>query len=496
MHTPSAIVRFAPILCASLALACVEDVEPANPGTGPEVLSVDAASVSPSAARVTIELSEPASVAAACVRRDRPTEVHLLEADGASSVELPFVGLVAATDYDCNVAPIGGSAPAATASFRTPDLPFEAASADVEGDPAAATGAYTIANVRPECHGIERNYITVLDAEGNNRWHHELPPGLRLDVAVRPDGPNRVLWGGGKSPAGAPTVTDVAEGDLWTLAFPGSEEAHFHHDAKRIADGRVLSLEESDHPGWDAFQLRLSDEAGETTWFYDAADAVEDGWLREGGPDLTDPHHANWADVVDAGDGPVAYVSLCFAFQIVAIDATNGDPVWRFGHGGDFTLEDAAGQPLSTDEFPKCQHGVDTDGSTLLIYDNGFDRGFTRVVEFELDTERMVATKTWDWRDDGFWEEYHGGAEWLTPDHQRVLVVEAHNACGDDADRATQIVEVDRATDEAVHRLTLRDVGHWVYNAHRVDGCELFANAEACPAIAERVEELRPILGL
>lgn len=480
---------------ATLLVGCVEPVDATGPGSGTRIESVEAVPVSPSQVRLAVDLSAPAPIAAACVRRDRPAEVHLVESDGTGP-ELVFVGLLAGTDYDCKVSPLDGSGEAVGTSFRTADLPTEAATATVEGDPAAATGPYTVANVRPECHGIHLNYMTVFDPEGNNRLHHELPAGPNLGVEVRSDGPNRLLWGGGEvAGVGAPTVVDLVEGDVWRLEFPGSEDVIFHHDAKRIADGRILSLEMTDDLGWDAFQLRLSDEEGNTTWFYDAVDGVASGWLRPGGSGMRDPHHANWADVVDAGDGPVAYVSLCFAFQIVAIDATDGSPVWKFGHGGDFTLEDPSGEPLPSDEFPECQHGVSVDGERLLIYDNGFNRGFTRVVEFELDTDRMVATKTWDWRDEGFWEKYHGGAEWLPDD--RILVVEAHHDCGEDVDRPTQVVEVDRTTDQPVHRLLLaKDGGHWVYNAHRVDGCDLFANAEYCPAVAERLEELRPILGL
>jgi hypothetical protein len=338
--------------------------------------------------------------------------------------------------------------------------------------------------------------VTVLDPDGNNRWWHALPNGMNIGVEVLPDGKDRFLWGGGKDPIGAPTVVDVFDDQVWRLEFPGSDEAEFHHDAKRIDDGRILSVEDVYDPGWAAFRLRLSNEAGETTWLWDVQDAVADGWLDAGDADSTDPHHLNWADVVQTDRGLVAYGSLCFDYKIVAVDVETSEPLWRFGYGGDFTLVDDQGDPLpQQDDWPECQHGLQTDGTHLFMYDNGWSRESTRAVEYELDLEAMTARKTWEWLDDGYFEQYHGGVDWLTPDHERVLVAEPANGC-DPADRHAQVVELDRSTDAEVHRLILSDVGDWIYRAHRVDGCELFADTRYCPALASRLDQLRSALDL
>jgi hypothetical protein len=259
----------------------------------------------------------------------------------------------------------------------------------------------------------------------------------------------------------------------------------------------VLSVEDVHDPGWAAFRLRLSDEDGTTSWLWDVRQATASGWLDAGSADEPDPHHLNWADVVETDRGLVAYGSLCFDFKVVAIDVESGEPLWRFGYGGDFTLVDAAGDALPEQEdFPQCQHGLQTDGTHLLLFDNGFDRGYTRAVEYTLDLDRMTAHKSWEWLDEGFFERYHGGVDWLTPDHERVLVAEGNNDCGAVSDRHSQVVEVDRASGTEVHRLILRDIGQWLYRAHRVDGCEVFANAKYCPARADRLAALGPVLGL
>jgi hypothetical protein len=484
-----------PLAPLALLAACepASNAPPPPPPPEPVALTLTSAATALSAAVVTVTASSPADVAVACVRQDLPAEVHLLEGRADPVLELSFAGLLAATGYDCHAAAVSPGGPPATTSFRTPEPPPELVSADVVRHPELEpTGDYTVMTVRPECHG-RGSSVVVLDADGQNRWRYDLPAATNIGVEVTLDGPDRFLWGGGRDPAGAPTVVDVTDGVVWRLAFPGSEDVVFHHDVHRLADQRILSVEEEYSDGWAAFQLRLVDEAGDTSWLWNAARGVEDGWLSPGDEDHRDPHHLNWADVIETPSGLVAYASLCYIREVVAIDVATGDLRWSFGPGGDFELFDPAGAPI--DDFPECQHGLQTDGTHLLVYDNGHSRGATRAVEFTLDLASGRATRTWEWHDEGFYEPYHGGVDWLDAAHDRVLVAEGNNGC-DEAGRHSQIVEVDRPSDTVVHRLVLKDVAHWIYRAHRVDGCDLFANVRTCDTLASRLETLRPALGL
>jgi hypothetical protein len=464
-----------------------------TPGTppAPVTLTVAVEVTSISQATLLVTSSAPASVAAACVRTDLPAEAHLLEAELSAGGELPFAGLAADTAYDCRVVPLDPVGPVVSVSFRTLVSPVRLASADVVRHATLEpTGGYTVMTVRPDCEG-RGSYVTVLDNDGEGRWRYELPPATNIGVEVTLDGPDRFLWGGGQDTSGAATVVGVTEGVVWRLGYPGSEDVVYHHDVHRLHDGRVLSVEETRPDGWAAFQLRLVDTPGETSWLWNAQQGVDEGWLDAGDADHVDPHHLNWADVVATEDGLVAYASLCYERMVVAIDVETNALQWRFGPGGDFDLVD--GPP---DDFPQCQHGLQTDGTHLLVYDNGQDRGYTRAVEYTLDAATGEARKTWDWRDEGFFERYHGGVDWLDEAHQRVLVAEGNNAC-DPTTRHSQVVEVDREQDDAVvHRLVLRDVADWIYRAHRVDGCSLFANVRYCAPLAARLEELRPALAL
>jgi hypothetical protein len=131
--------------CAALCLltwACSDDAA--------EVESVDAEPTTFSQARLSVQLSAPGDVAAACVRRGDRAEVHLVEGNGDTSVELRFGGLLAGTDYDCNVGSTAGRGKVRTASFRTPDAPPDLPTAEVIANPAYdPTGPYTVLNVRP-----------------------------------------------------------------------------------------------------------------------------------------------------------------------------------------------------------------------------------------------------------------------------------------------------------------------------------------------------------
>jgi hypothetical protein len=472
-----------------------------DPPAGPpgELIDASATTSSMSQADLALTLDGPANVAVACTRRDEPEEVHLVEGAGDGDLTLPLAGLLHGTDYDCAANTVDPAGTPRTFSFRTPEAVGELAEADAITDPALdMTGAYTVMNVRPECFGgSTTNYLTILGPEGESRWRYDLPRGMNIGVEVRADGPDRLLWGGGQAPVGRPEVVDIHTGPVWNVSFPGSEDVIFHHDGHRIADGRILSVEQTEDLGWEAFRLRLIDEAGTTSWTWDAEDAISQGWLEAGDATNTDPHHLNWADVVQTDDGLVAYGSLCYAFLIFAVDVDSGQKLWKFGRGGDFTLRDENGAVLPDDEYPECQHGLQTDGTHLLVYDNGLERGYTRASEFALDLATMTATRTWLWEDETrFWEMYHGGVDWLDDAHERVLVAEGNNDCGDVSDRPSQIAEVDRPSNKVVHRLVMRDVGHWIYRAHRLDGCEVFSNTRYCPALADRLDALRPALGL
>jgi hypothetical protein len=246
---------------------------------------------------------------------------------------------------------------------------------------------------------------------------------------------------------------------------------------------------------WPGFTLRTFDPAsGEQTWEWKSQSGYDLGVLP-GGPSVR--YHANWVDLHDEVDGATAYVSLCDLYLVLAVDVATGGVKWVFGPGGDFTLYGDDGALLPDDYYSSCQHGLEVaDGNRLLVYDNGWERARSRVVEFELDHDASTATQVWSWSEPEWHEPILGDADWLPDDH--VLLNQGHSECYSrepGRGRPNQIVEVDKATGGVAWRLTMPHVNDASYRAERIGNCAMFSNAKYCAATRARLGELKDAFG-
>ena len=313
---------------------------------------------------------------------------------------------------------------------------------------------------------------------------YDLPNGLDMAVEARPTPDGTIVWGGGATPGGAPTEIDVDGVSLARIAFPGSDGVFFHHDGKRLDDGRTMTLEtdemvSGDH-SWTGFRLRRFDLDGVQDWDWSSQQAVDAQSLPVADDDAW---HANWIDLVDG----VAYTSLCRSSELLAVDVATGAVRWRLGDGGDFGLVDADGLPLGADEWFQCQHGLEVVGDRVLVYDNGWERERSRVFELQLDTAAHTATRTWLWEGPGWNENILGDVDYLPDDH--VLVDVAHSDCQSSSRGTTGVIwEVDRPTGDIVWSLGFTDPMVAGYRAERVEGC-WFPNAKWCDAVRERLPD-------
>lgn len=465
--------------------------EPSEPP--PTVRSVD---VTPhtleNARQVDVSLSAPSAAALLCVDRADPDERVLLESPSATEHAFRLQGLRFGATYDCAAAPVP--------SVRSV-WPFEVA----VGAPPVWTPPITVVSApsRPLPDGWVLTavqglggcgavlHLAIFDSAGGLRWHFPVV-GSQVGVEVLHVGGGVLVYGGTTNQPG-PVAVDLWSGVSWASDLP--ENRYLHHDAKQLIDGRVLTLEQRPNTlgedSWNGFGVRTFDpQTGLVDFEYDSQQAVDAGALPVG---VGDAWHANWVDLLDAGDGPILYVSLCFTSQILAIDATTQTVRWIFGAGGDFRLVDPAGAPLDDGEFTQCQHGleVSADGTGILAYDNGRERDESRVVAYTLDAAAGVATRDWTWTDS--WHEGTlGDVDWLP--NGNVLVTEGHGDCWSNGDRS-EIVEFDPATGETGWRLSFDDPADAIYRAQRLDGCEVFANVGRCVALEPRWAELAPSLG-
>ena len=287
-------------------------------------------------------------------------------------------------------------------------------------------------------------------------------------------------------------IVDLWNQELYAFAPLGWEQDRFHHDAKRLDDGRLITLEaqlNTDGVGgvWDGFGIKVHDPTtGVVELDIHSQRYVDEGVLDTAGGFDFNPYHANWMDLKDDGaGGSTLYVSLCFDQTILALDGVSGDVKWHLGTGKGWTVQDASGAALTEDALPQCQHGLEVlSPNHLLVYDNGQDRDSSQAQEWTIDPVSKTATREWMWTEAGWSEPFLGDIDLL--DGDRVFLTMA-TFFGN-----SELVEVDRATGGVASRMEL--LGGYTYRAERYLGCDLFHDIDACEDLATRHEAVASLL--
>ncbi len=451
----------------------------------------------PHEARIEVDLSAPATVAVACALDADPSEVHLVESRAAAgSHALDLAGLLADEAYTCTARAVCPAMPdRRTAALRTSAPTSRAPRLDVTVDQPGRGDEYLVTHLTQSC-ATRSNLGLVYDREGRPRFRYEdVPSSVGISIELRHLGGTRFSWGGGWSPsvAGRPREIDVFRGEVYdsSVGFADLATSLFHHDGYVTEDGRVLTLEEEPVTGrsgtFRGFRVRRLDPVTNVVDFdYSSQRAFDEGHLPGGAGDVW---HANAVQIREVGGQEVLYVSLCNAERIVAIDVPSGDWRWTFGEGGDFSVVDPAGRPVTRDPFPACQHGPETDGARFLVYDNGEGRNASRVVEYDLDEATRLATRNWTWTEPDWYETTMGDVEYLPSGH--VLVTMAHGECfSSNRGDHTTFVEIDPATGAKLWDARYPEPSDTAYRGDWADPCALFANARFCAATRGRLAEL------
>lgn len=478
--------------------------DPCDPAAGMEV---SAATVTQpwnaNEALVDVRLSAAASLAVSCTLDTDSTEVHLVESGReADRHTLRVSGLRAGVDYSCVAAAVCPSSPEGPSSFSLSTRELSEDNDRLPGfvlqktSPEAGKDYVAVNHQRSDVFNGQR--MMVVDRAGHIRWH--VVPAGGSNVLYEPESSGFVVAGG--YPANAnhrPRLLRLFGGEVeydTATHLPDVDDSLFHHDGRRLADGRYLTLEErlfDNDLGIEVigFGSRIVDpKSGTVDFDYSSASAYDDGHITAG-PGNT--YHANWVDMYDVGGQDVIHYSLCGRSWTVAVDVPSGDWRWAFGAGGSFTLVDDAGKLLPDSEYPQCQHGLQRVDNRLLVYDNGKERGFSRVVEYELDEKTMTATLLWEWTEADWFERNLGNVAW-TPTG-RVIVGMGHREpiSPIKGDHST-IVEIDPVTGSKLWDLRFSDSYDQFYRANPIAPCDLFANAKYCSDTAARLAELSDLL--
>ncbi len=314
----------------------------------------------------------------------------------ATEHEVLVIGMRPDTEYSLRAvekdANTGDEVASAELSYTTGSLPFDDLVTELtEYDPDRAQPGWTLTNVTVDTV-FSPTYAVLLDEEGQVVWYRGF--GLddgRIDIEVTSLN-DRVLIGAGV-PSGMRPVEVGWDGSvLWEgpqqvelteFLTPGE----MHHRFDKLSDGRYMALSyqvrEVAGPDQGYDRVELLEDDGTVTWSWDSIDH------------LPNPEDYVWGNAVLFEPGTEAFYFNSRNFSsLYRLDADTGDILWTFGEGGDFAPDPDAAHPFPTQAHAPEFH----EDGTVLLYDNGgMERGWSRVVEFVLDTDAMTSEIVWEY---------------------------------------------------------------------------------------------------
>ena len=310
--------------------------------------------------------------------------------------EVLVIGLRPDTEYALRAVEkdpnTGDEVASAELSYTTGSLPFDDLIAELtEVDSARVQPGWTLTNITVDTV-FSPTYAVLLDEEGQVVWYRgfDLHEG-RIDIEVTSLN-DRVLIGAGVPSGKRPVEVDWDGTVLWEgpEQVPLTEfltPGEMHHRFDKLSDGRYMALSyqvrEVDGPDQGYDRVELLDADGAVTWSWDSIDH------------LPTPEDYVWGNAVllEPGNGAFYFNSRNFS-SLYRLDGETGDILWTFGEGGDFAPDPDAAYP-----FPTQAHAPEfQEGGTLLLYDNGgMERGWSRVVEYALDSDAMTSEIVWEY---------------------------------------------------------------------------------------------------
>jgi hypothetical protein len=342
--------------------------------------------------------------------------------DGADEHQIPLIELKPDTAYDVAIR-LESDPPILSDSrtFSTGSLPdhFPPITLEVHSPDQMEAGLtiMSIVEWKPAVD-MDGNFLVAVNDAGEVVWYHQLTGlnvGLYVDELKRIYTTETVLAAVRLDPYGG-TKT------VWTAESLGIETTH--HEVRPLEDGGLATITTEmraipgwidEHTGWSfVFNvvgdiLATFDAEGHMTWSWslmDHFDPLEHHtddlhmafWTMPPYDHLDTPKdwsHGN-AMVPNGGSWLASFRNLDWLIQV---DPDTDEIDWIFGPGGDFNLAEG-GRWFSRQHAPAVQPG-----GSILLYDNGNARAdrvpgeqaFSRVVEYELNTESGIATELWSW---------------------------------------------------------------------------------------------------
>lgn len=307
-----------------------------------------------------------------------------LEADAALEHRVPLVGLKAETEYFFRVVLEDGSA-SDVSSIVTGSLPLDLPILTASG---GGNDLFTLVPLLGTTQAV-----TMLDPDGEIVWYYRDDRALdfyRARLSV--DGKSIVYNAG--SVSGDPADNS----ELVRVSLDGSESSSIPvpllaHDFVEHPDGTfgAIVVEYRDFEGMELRGdtiVEIAPDGTQTTVFsvWDCFDPAE-----VTGDDVM--HGWTFANALDYDPEEQAYYLGMRNFSSIAkVDRKSGECEWVLGYYGS-TFDFASGS-----ERFLHQHQFEIRGNRALVFDNDGSTGReSRVLEYELDFDAMIATEVWSY---------------------------------------------------------------------------------------------------
>ncbi len=235
--------------------------------------------------------------------------------------------------------------------------------------------------------------VVIVDDQARIVWYQvQEAEGNLMRAVVSADRQNVILCHAGEQ-------TSLEEGVIRWLPLDGSdistiEFPYVDHDMVELPDGTITGIRVDEGTLWDgkpanADSIVELDELGNQTVIWSAWDHLDPAEAEDLAPGNWT--HGNGLDYVPEED---AYLlSLKSLGTVVKVDRSTGETLWMInGQFNEFSFTERS-EPVP------MQHQFEyLDENHLLIFDNGEPgRGYSRVVEFEIDQDTLEADQIWEY---------------------------------------------------------------------------------------------------
>ena len=272
--------------------------------------------------------------------------------------------------------------------FESGALPFDDFAAELRVDEASLRRpGWTLTSLKSSDGHLGINAV-LFDGDGDIVWYFQedgYSEGWAMETHVIGNG--HVTLGGAHPTGWTPVELNRAGEVVWKgpVQLDAGTPGAMHHTFRQLDDGTYGSLLFGFEDGHLFDEIWEFDAAHETTWRWSSRDHLFEDENDSG----------KWCNAIDHDlEAGVVYLNCNRDDHFFAIERATGEVLWTLGPDGDFAQD-----PDEPHPWPQASHApeVQPDGHVLFLDNGGGGRPFSRLVEYELDTEAKTASIVWQY---------------------------------------------------------------------------------------------------